>query len=439
MTSEALPYRPPPVRLLGLSLEQVQAASVWLMMASSFFVSIEPAPCDLLFLVALVLFAVSGLKVSLAVVPMILYLLLYNFGGFLSFLGVPGEEETGMFVITSAYMAVSAVFFAFYVTPDPLGRLAVFTNGYLVGAVIASVIGLIGYFNVAGLGPVLAPIERAQGAFKDPNVLSTYLIFPAVLLMQGFMLGNRHHRFIRLAALILVLAALFLAFSRGAWISFSVAAILTVVFTFVLTPSAGLRGRIIFLSIAGMAALATLIICLLSIESVRDLFLDRLTFAKDYDSGERGRFGVQANSIPYLLELPLGFGPGQFGKYLGQDPHNVFLNAFASYGWLGGISYLVLIVSTVVAGFKTMLMRTPWQSFAIVVFCPVFATILQGVQIDTDHWRHFYWLLGVMWGLFAASTAYIARSQGNPSQKIETLSFSVIPAKAGNHVAAQPL
>jgi hypothetical protein len=28
------------------------------------------------------------------------------------------------------------------------------------------------------------------------------------------------------------------------------------------------------------------------------------------------------------------------------------------------------------------------------------------VQIDTDHWRHFYWMLGMMWGLFAASSAY---------------------------------
>ena len=405
MTAGALSHRPP-IRLLGVSLEQVQAASVWLMMASSFFVSIEPAPSDFLFMVALLLYAVSGLKIPVLVVPMILYLLLYNLGGFTSFLGVSTEEEAGMFIMTSAYMAVSAIFFAFYVTPDPVRRMAVFTNGYLAGAVIASALGVIGYFDVAGFGAALAPIARAQGAFKDPNVLATYLIFPGVVLMQGFMLGNGRHHVVRLGALILVLAALFLAFSRGAWLNFAVAALLSIIFTFALTPSPRLRVRIIVLSIVGLAATAILVICLLSFETVRDLFLDRLTLAKDYDSGERGRFGVQANSIPYLLELPLGFGPDQFSKHFGLDPHNVFLNAFASYGWLGGISYLVLIVSTIIAGFKTVLTRTPWQSFAIVVFCPLFATILQGVQIDTDHWRHFYWLLGLMWGLFAASMAY---------------------------------
>ena len=408
MTPQAL-FHSRPVRLLGVSLEQLQAASVWLMMVSSFFVSIEPAPCDLLFMVALIMFAVSGPKIPVLVVPMVLYLLLYNLGGFLSFLGVLNEEEAGMFVLTSTYMAVSAVFFAFYVAPDPVRRMAVFTNGYLIGAVLASTLGIIGYFDVAGLGAALAPIWRAQGTFKDPNVLAAYLIFPAVFLVQGFMLGNRRHRLFRLAALVLVLAALFLAFSRGAWLSFSVAVLLTTIFTFTITSSPALRVRIVILSITGVAIVVILIACLLSFEIVSDLFLDRATLAKDYDSGERGRFGIQANSIPHLLELPLGFGPDQFSKRFGLDPHNVFLNAFASYGWLGGISYLLLIVSTIIVGLKTILIRTPWQNFAILVFCPLLTTILQGVQIDTDHWRHFYWMLGLMWGLFAASMAYGTR------------------------------
>jgi hypothetical protein len=152
--------------------------------------------------------------------------------------------------------------------------------------------------------------------------------------------------------------------------------------------------------------LTALVIWLLSVEGIRELFLDRFTLVKQYDSGEKGRFGNQLNSIPLLLERPLGFGPVQFYKLFGQDPHNVYVNAFASYGWLGGISYILLMISTIAIGFKTVLMRTPWQNWAIVVFCPLVATIFQGVQIDTDHWRHFYWMLGMMWGLFAASVAY---------------------------------
>lgn len=394
--------------LPALPLDRVQAAAIWLMMVSSFFVKIEPAPCDLLFAVAMTLFLAQGLTVSVLVAPLILYLLLYNLGGFISFLEVSNENKAGMFVITSVYMSVSAVFFAFYLNHDTARRMAVFKNGYIIGAVIASIIGLVGYFNIGGLGAALSPIQRAQGTFKDPNVLSTYLILPALFLTQDVMLGTRGHRLLRYAALLIVVACLFLAFSRGAWLSFALATTLMVLLTFALTPSKPLRSRILLLAIAGIAVGAVLLTALLSIESVRNLFLDRLTLTKDYDSGEFGRFGNQINSIQYLLDRPLGFGPTLFRQIFGLDPHNVYLNAFASYGWLGGISYMLMIVSTIAIGFKAVLIRTPWQSASIAVFCGLFTTMLQGVQIDTDHWRHFYWMLGLMWGLYAASANYAA-------------------------------
>ena len=406
MTAESA--RPTPGRLV-LPLSSVQAAAVWLMMASSFFVKIEPAPVDLMFAIAAALFLVRGLTVTALVAPMILYLLLYNLGGFFSYLQVTDVEKSAMFVITSVYMALSAVFFAFYVSSDTARRMALFKNGYIIGAVIASVIGLIGYFNVAGLGATLSPIQRAQGTFKDPNVLSTYLILPALLLTQDVMLGTRGWKFLRYVALLLVTACLFLAFSRGAWVNFAASVTLMVVFTFAMTPSTALRTRIILLAATGIAVLAVMLAALLSVESVRGLFLDRLTLAKDYDSGEFGRFGNQLNSISYLLERPLGFGPTMFGRFFGLDPHNTFINAFASYGWLGGISYLVMVVSSIAVGFRAMLIRTPWQNSSIAVFCAMFTTMLQGVQIDTDHWRHFYWMLGLLWGLYAASLAYMAR------------------------------
>ena len=401
-------------RLLGISFEHVRAAAVWLMMASSFLVTVEPAPVDLMFIVSLCLFLSSGLTVSALVAPMIFYLLVYNIGGFISFLEVSNESKASMFVITSAYMAVSAIFFAFYIAYDPVKRMVAFKRGYVVGAVIASIIGIAGYFDVGGFGEVLSPIGRAQGTFKDPNVLSTYLILPAVLLIQEIMLNTKGWKIPRYISLLTILACLFLAFSRGAWISFVVATALMIAFTFVLTPSAQTRSRIVLLSVAGLIAVTAMLMFLLTIEPVRNLFLDRLTLVKSYDSGEHGRFGIQINSIQFLLNRPLGFGPTLFRQIFGQDPHNVYLNAFSSYGWLGGITYLMMMISTVVVGFKAVLMRTPWQNASIVIFCPLLTTILQGVQIDTDHWRHFYWMLGLMWGLYAASAAYVPMRPAEP-------------------------
>jgi len=33
----------------------------------------------------------------------------------------------------------------------------------------------------------------------------------------------------------------------------------------------------------------------------------------------------------------------------------------------------------------------------------------QSVIIDIDHWRHYFLVLGVLWGLIAASRAYLAQ------------------------------
>lgn len=393
----------PAVRLMGFTWAHVQNVLVWLMLASSFYVIAEPAPSDMLFILVLASFLTTGLSISTAVAPMILYLLLYNVGAFISFLQISGDHKAMMFVITSAYMAASAIFFAFYVAHNPLRHMAVIKNAWVLGAVMAAILGLLGYFNIAGLGAIFAKGERAYSSFKDPNVFSTFLILPGVMLVQGFLLGTQRQKVISLAGLLLILAALFLAFSRGAWISFVMSSALMVAITFVLTPSAKMRSRIIVLTIIGVIGVAILLAFLLSFEEARKLFLDRFTLLKDYDAGERGRFGNQLNSIPMLLQRPLGFGPLQFHNVFGLDPHNVFINSFSSYGWLGGLSYFMLIISTIIIGFKTILTRTPWQNYAIVVFCPLLTTIFQGVQIDTDHWRHFYWMLGLMWGLFAAS------------------------------------
>ncbi len=400
----------PHTRPAGLPLTRVQAAALWLMMASTFFVRIEPAPVDLLFVVVLALFVFgNSLSTTVMAAPLILWLVLYNFGGFLSYLTVMDKPDTAMFVITSCYMAVSAVFFCFYLQDDTERRFAVFKNGYIIGAVIASVVGLIGYFDIGGTGAYLSPIFRAQGFYKDPNVLSTYLVLPALLLAQDVMLGTRRHRFVRYIGFLLVLACLFLAFSRGAWMNFLMASVMMVVLTYTLTPSPQLRTRIVLLAIGGVFVLAAALAGLLSIDVVQKAFEDRATLAKDYDSGEFGRFGNQLNSIPMLLERPFGFGPQQFGFIFGLDPHNVYINAFSSYGWLGGISYILLILSTLIVGFKGVLIRTPWQGQTIALFCTFMATAFQGIQIDTDHWRHFYWMLGLVWGFYAASAAWAAR------------------------------
>ena len=392
-----------PPLFAGYSADQLRSALVFLTFAVSFFVYVEPAPVDLMFLLLFTLFWRSGLSVTLGATTLTVLLVLYNLGGFFAAIPVVSRPLVVMFILTSAFMGLSAIFIAYYVAHDPIRRMQLIRLGWIVGGVLAATFGMLDYLEVGGLFPDSIIKGRATGTFKDPNVFSTYLIFPGLLLMQGLMLGTARWKFMSIIGLSIIVAGLFFSFSRGAWGSFLLSAIFMIAFTFVLNGQSQMRQRILLFTVGALGAGAIAFMLLMTIEPVRDLFFERFSLFQRYDSGETGRFGNQLRSIPELMALPLGYGPLQFFDHFGLDPHNTFINAFASYGWLGGISYLLLFLSSIFVGLKSIFTKSPWQNYAIVVFCPMFTTLMQGIQIDMDHWRHLYWLIGLNWGLFAAT------------------------------------
>ncbi len=369
------------------------------MFASAFFVLIEPAPTDLLFVLSLLCFVGSGLRMMAAMAPLILFLLLYNFGGLIGLVAFQADEKARMFMVTSLYMAAMAMFLAFYVAYDPIRRMEIIRAGLYVSAFLAAIFALMDYFGIGGV-PHSMP-GRATGLFKDPNVFSTFIIFPAILMLQSLLMGNSKRPILLSIIFMTVIASLFLSFSRGAWMNFLAAAVLMATLTFALNPQGHLRSRILIIGIAAVIIGFIGISALMANEHVRAMFVERFSLVQSYDTGETGRFGNQMRSIPLLFSSPLGLGPLQFRNHFGLEPHNTFLNAFASYGWLGGVTYLLLVLSTIAIGIKAAFIRSALQPHIIAVFCPMIAVMIQGVQIDTDHWRHFYWMLGVLWGLSA--------------------------------------
>jgi len=81
--------------------------------------------------------------------------------------------------------------------------------------------------------------------------------------------------------------------------------------------------------------------------------------------------------------------------------------AFSSYGWLGGLTFLAYIASTVYLGVRNCFLKTPFQAHSIVIWAALFPHILQGFQIDSDRWRHLFYLYGVTWGLAAINRRWI--------------------------------
>jgi hypothetical protein len=149
---------------------------------------------------------------------------------------------------------------------------------------------------------------------------------------------------------------------------------------------------------------------------VRDLALERASLEQDYDSGEQGRFGNQLRSIPMLLELPFGFGPQRFAHIFPQDPHQVFISAFGSFGWTGGLAFTAFFAVTMWLGWTLCFRRSPRQAEVIAVWSALFPQLLQGFQIDTNHWRHMFLMVSCIYGLAAAERiARVSRVGASPA------------------------
>ena len=397
---------------LRFSIAGAQRLTLWLFIACSAFASIEPSPYEIFFVLSVLVFGLRGLLFDRGLIPLILGLALFNVGGVLALIPYLDDRDSVMFIAISVYIAVTAVFFAALIARSPLARMRTIRSGYVAAGCIASGFAIVGYFDIGGLAEHFTLYGRATGTFKDPNVLGPFLVPPLVWLTQDIMLRRGGGLLRSLLPLLLMLTALLLTFSRGAWGAWAASTTLMIGVTFLTTQSAALRQRIVALSILGLIGVLVLLAIALSIPAIRDVFEIRASLSQDYDLGETGRFGAQLRSLPMLLDAPFGFGPLQFRNHFhGEDPHDVYINAFASYGWMGGLFFLAFTLATIYFGWRLVFQRTPFQTQAIAVWSCLFIQILQGFQIDTDHWRHLFLLMGAMFGLVAASRIYLRRQE----------------------------
>jgi len=104
-------------------------------------------------------------------------LILINIGYTIPAGALVGDKSVVIWVVTSWYLAATALFFVALLGNNTEARLSALANGCLVAGVIASVAAIIGYARLfPSANDVLLLYERARGTFKDPNVLGAFLI-----------------------------------------------------------------------------------------------------------------------------------------------------------------------------------------------------------------------------------------------------------------------
>jgi hypothetical protein len=375
----------------------------WMMfvaLACSSVVFMEPAPVDLLLILLLIVGLLNG-RLSpqrLHNAPLI-HLSVWLLALTNLFAMIPGgypAPASLLFAAVSFYLLASMYLVKMYVTSPRQGHVILagywVAAGIAVGSVLPFYIGLQQHLTAPGLnsGQLGVIGLRARGLFKDPNVFGPFLVPLFLLVLDEWV----EPTLTRIPALLkgltcsLVVVGIFLSFSRAAWVNLGVGVVLY-------TSINLLRGRRIkrLLVILGSgAAVAGLLVGLLfaSRPDLVNLFNWRLDLQQRYDSF---RFARHQEGIMSAFTDPIGVGPGNFG-----GAHQLFVKTLAEQGWLGFAALLTLLFTLTARGLRTVFSKVHGLSSAAVL-AGLAGTLTNSFVIDTIHWRHFYLLLGLAWAM----------------------------------------
>lgn len=398
---------------VALDTARLGRAALWVVVFLGGFVLNEPAPYELAMVGALGVWLLTSPRLPVAIAPLIVILTLFLSGGLVGTLQSDDFGEAIMYIAVTGFLAVTAIFFAAIVTQAP-ERLTTISNAYLASALVVGMLGIAGYF---GYGHALFTLYgRAKGTFQDPNVFGPFLVLPWTVLVHTLLtrplLARPFGRQAgRIAALTILTLAILLSFSRAAWGLTLFSGLGVYLLVFAGTRDARERARLLGFALAGVLAFVALLVVALSVESISGMLLERAKLVQEYDSARLGRFARYVLGFQIVVDHPLGLGPLQFRNFFPEDEHNTYMKAFTTYGWLGGVAYLALVIVTFRAFLPVVFQPRPWQWAAQCVFVVLVGHMLMSFIIDTDRWRHLYMLYGLAWGLVALEHASRTRAK----------------------------
>lgn len=381
---------------------------VFLIMASSSVVLIEPAPVDLgiMFLLAAgvvfqrLKFSYSNLTVAA------IFLYLFIVGSIISMFELP-HTTLGVrdFAITF-YLILS--WFLFIGIIEMYGEKAVKTllYGYTVAALFSAVIGILTFFNIIPWQDILMKFSRVKGLFKDPNVFGPFLIPIALYAYSLIEKSKEKNKLFWFSVLLILSLGIFLSFSRAAWGNFLLSILVYSGLRFLLEPSLKIIGKFLLT----MVLLIGVFNYILSIPFVNDMFYERF----EYQYYDDDRFSNQAVAVGIGAANPLGIGPGQYEETIGYATHNSYLRVLSENGIIGFIGYTGFLLATLYRCFRIVLATK--NPFFIVILASAIGLLFNGIVVDTLHWRHFWFIFAIPWAFKLPDKGSVLM-QGNSSKE----------------------
>lgn len=398
-------------RPLTLKASAVALALACLAMVVSAVVFTEPAPVDILFLGLIVLLPLLRLvaigPVALAGFTLWMFVVAT---GYAAVLQSPTLASATIHLAVTLYLAAMSMVLAGFVAAEPR-RAHVLMWAYVGGAGLAAIAALVGYFNIVpGFQELFTNYGRARGTFKDPNVLGAALAPAIAFLVWQMLRADRRRAQIAIAASGVLSLALLLSFSRGAWISLAITLAIIGVASLARARRRDDFRRLLVIAIGAPVVLVGAALAVTQIDAISGLLSQRASLDQSYDQGPEGRFGGQSKAWALVLDNPQGIGTHTFReRHHHEEAHNVYLSMALSSGWLGAFAYIGLVVLTLFAGLRDALSGRDPSGLQLVLTASFAGLAFEGIVIDTDHWRHFFILQALVWGLADAHAHHFVR------------------------------
>lgn len=386
------------------AVHRIALFTVWLSVCLSGVVLEEPAPVDFLWILLSVALPLVGLvRTDRSLLLFLSAWLIICACGYLSAMNAEVFRTANVHISITLYLAIAAFTLGGVICADPEPHAKLIASAMIPAALITGITAVVGILSlVPGAYDIFTRWDRATGTFKDPNVMSAFLV-PSIVILLDRLVNARLRAIIPYAVMLLILTfALVLSLSRGAFFNLVVSALVYFAIRFATFERVRQRLRATLILLTGVAVVGLILVSAFSLDKVGTLASSRLHL-QTYDTDQTGRFAGQETALRVILDHPEGIGPLQFAPRFHLDsPHNVYLSLFLHSGWPGGMLFLLVNVATLMLGLRNSFLRTPLQGLFTAATGAFVGVFLEGFIIDTDHWRHLFVLYALIWGLSAS-------------------------------------
>ncbi len=380
---------------------------LWLMIATSSAVFMEPALCDIL---GIGLFAAAfalGLTVPRGLGFAVILVGTFLLGNLLASALAPVPSVSIMPMATRTYLILAWwLLLTCLICQAPKTAFDTLWNGYLFAALLAAALGTLAFFDIIpNFGHRLTESGRARALFNDPNVYGPFLV-PAAILTLSKVETSRPARSVLFLGLFMFLGiGIILSFSRGAWVNIVVAVGCYFILRIRGETSRKKRRRLVNTAFGMVLSTVIALSLAVSVGPVREMLDKRAKLVQFYDVGsktgvKKSRMSAQKESLRLALTIPVGIGAGQSEEkyYQNYAPHNLFLHVLVEAGWLGGLAFYTFLILTFRTASNFLAQPSEIRELYKVAYASALGILVQSLFVDSTHWRQLYMLLAMLWG-----------------------------------------